>query len=179
MVEKLFPDPFLKYQNWAYLWINSPKFIHLIVCQVEGYPNILKLNCKPLAFTSYKAFLKTKRGMGLVFFPHFLHDFWRKIFFLLYSVIWPNLIWDIEQCVYCNCLLTRLWRHKFWNQPYASDQTVHSTCPKCQDKNLNILKMKRASKMKQKAFTESNKSIVFERRGSDFNITDLYSSRAP
>ena len=25
MVEKLFPDPFLKNQNWAYLWINSPK----------------------------------------------------------------------------------------------------------------------------------------------------------
>ena len=23
--------------------------------------------------------------------------------------------WDIEQYVYCNCLLTRLWRHGFWN----------------------------------------------------------------
>ena len=22
----LFPDPFLKNQNWAYLWINNPKF---------------------------------------------------------------------------------------------------------------------------------------------------------
>ena len=22
--------------------------------------------------------------------------------------------WDIEQYVYCNCLLTRLWRHKLW-----------------------------------------------------------------
>ena len=27
-----------------------------IVCQVEGYQNILKLSCRPLAFTSYKAF---------------------------------------------------------------------------------------------------------------------------
>ena len=26
VVEKLFPDPFLKNQNWAYLWINSLKF---------------------------------------------------------------------------------------------------------------------------------------------------------
>ena len=26
--------------------------------------------------------------------------------------------WDIKQYVYCNCLLTRLWRHKSWNQPY-------------------------------------------------------------
>ena len=24
-----------------------------IVCQVEGYPNILKLSCRPIAFTSY------------------------------------------------------------------------------------------------------------------------------
>ena len=26
VVEKLFPDYFLKNQNWAYLWINSLKF---------------------------------------------------------------------------------------------------------------------------------------------------------
>ena len=26
MVEKLFPDPFLKNQNFTYLWINSLKF---------------------------------------------------------------------------------------------------------------------------------------------------------
>ena len=26
VVEKLFPDPFLKNQNWTYLWMNSLKF---------------------------------------------------------------------------------------------------------------------------------------------------------
>ena len=26
VVEKLFPDPFLRIQNWAYLWVNSLKF---------------------------------------------------------------------------------------------------------------------------------------------------------
>ena len=26
VVEKLFPDPVLVYQNWAYLWVNSLKF---------------------------------------------------------------------------------------------------------------------------------------------------------
>ena len=26
MVEKVFPDPFLKNQNWTYFWINSLKF---------------------------------------------------------------------------------------------------------------------------------------------------------
>ena len=30
VVEKLVPDPFLKTENWAYLWINSLKFY--IVC---------------------------------------------------------------------------------------------------------------------------------------------------
>ena len=56
--------------------------------------------------------------------------------------------WDIEQYVYCNCLLTRLWRHKFWNWPCISNQAVFSIWPKIQDKNLNILRTKRAFKMK-------------------------------
>ena len=62
VVEKLVPDHFLKNQNWAYLWINSLKFwvVYFIVCQTEGYQNILKLNFRPLAFTSYKAFLRIK-----------------------------------------------------------------------------------------------------------------------
>ena len=51
------PDPFLKNQNWAYLWSISVlvkifvQFV-FIVCQVEDYWNILKLSCRPLAFTS-------------------------------------------------------------------------------------------------------------------------------
>ena len=32
-----------------------------IVRQVKGYWNVLKLSCRPLAFTSYKAFLKNKK----------------------------------------------------------------------------------------------------------------------
>ena len=40
-------------------------FIQLVftVCQVEDYRNILKIICRPFTFTSYKAFLKTKRGL--------------------------------------------------------------------------------------------------------------------
>ena len=37
-----------------------------------------------------KLFQKAKRGLDLVFFSHFLIDFWRKIFLLLYSITWPN-----------------------------------------------------------------------------------------
>ena len=38
MVEKLFPDPFLKNQNSACLWINSLTFYRVcfIVCQVRA-----------------------------------------------------------------------------------------------------------------------------------------------
>ena len=53
--------PFSKNSKLAYLCFKSPKFyiqFFFIVCQVEGYQNILKLCCRPLAFTSYKALLK-------------------------------------------------------------------------------------------------------------------------
>ena len=41
-----------------YFWINSLKFYtaFFIACQVEDYKNILQLSCRPLVFTSYKAF---------------------------------------------------------------------------------------------------------------------------
>ena len=103
---ELFPDPFLKTQNCAYLPINS-----LIIS---------KLSCRPLAFTSYEDFLKTRR-LELVSLPHFRHDFQRKIFLLLYSTNWPNfIVWlsllrEILGNMYCNCSLIWLWRHKFLN----------------------------------------------------------------
>ena len=65
-------------------------------------------------------------------------------------------LWDIEQYVLCNSLLTRLWLHKFRNQPYLSNQTVFSVCSKFQDKDLNILRAKRSFKMKKNIF------IIFE-----------------
>ena len=87
---KPFWDPFLKNQNWAYLWISSLKFqFVLIVCQVEGYQNILKLNFRSLAFISYKAFWKSKRKSGTSLF-HFLYDSWIKK--LSWSINWPNFI---------------------------------------------------------------------------------------
>ena len=46
-----------------------------------------------------KLFWKTKRGLELVSLPHFLHNFWRKIFLLLYSINWPNVIvWLLLLC---------------------------------------------------------------------------------
>ena len=54
------------------LWINSLKFYCYF--KVEGYRNILKISCRPLAFT-YKAFFVKKRGLELVSLAHFLHNF--------------------------------------------------------------------------------------------------------
>ena len=39
-----------------------------------------------------KLFQKIKRGLELVSLPHFPHNFWRKIFLLLYSINLPNFI---------------------------------------------------------------------------------------
>ena len=123
-VETLFPDPFLKDQTWVYLWIDSLRFytVSFFVCQVEDYQNILKLSCRPLAFTSYKAFLKNKKRSGTSLPASFsLHGFWRKIFLVLlfyltkFQCLAAFASWDIGQYVYCNSLVTRLWRNKFWN----------------------------------------------------------------
>ena len=69
MVEKLFPDPFLKNLNWAISGSIAQSFMQFvfIVCQVERYRNILKLGCRPLARTSSKAFLKNKKKSGTSF----------------------------------------------------------------------------------------------------------------
>ena len=38
--------------------------VFFLVWKVEGFRNMLKLSCRPLAFTSYKAFLKNKKRSG-------------------------------------------------------------------------------------------------------------------
>ena len=39
-----------------------------------------------------KLFQKIKRDLELFSLSHFLHNFWRKLFLLLYSINWPNFI---------------------------------------------------------------------------------------
>ena len=69
------------------------KYFVFIVWKVVDYRHVLKRGCRPLALNSYKSFLKkTKTGQEVVSLPHFLNDFWRKIFILLYSINWPNFI---------------------------------------------------------------------------------------
>ena len=58
------------------------------------------------------------KDLGIVSPAHCVYDFSTKMFLLLYSINWANLVpftWDIGQFVYYNCLLTRLWCQKFQN----------------------------------------------------------------
>ena len=63
VLEKLFPDPVLKSRNWAYLWANSPKFYTACFHYVPSWrpSKYIERYCRVLAFTSYKAFSKSKK----------------------------------------------------------------------------------------------------------------------
>ena len=60
-----------------------------------------------------KLFYKRKRGLKLIFLPHFLHDFWRKIFSTLSFINLPNSIASLSllleildnTCLGNNCCL--------------------------------------------------------------------------
>ena len=71
------------------------------------------------------------KGLKIVSPPHFVYDFSRKMCLMLYSINCLIILFhcliaftDIGQYGYCNYLLTRLWRHKFWNLPYLSNEAV-------------------------------------------------------
>ena len=61
----LFPDSFskknIKIKHISELVYYSFIQLVFIVCQVGVYQNILKLSCRPLAFTTYNAFLKKQK----------------------------------------------------------------------------------------------------------------------
>ena len=95
------------------------------------------------------------KDLGIISSAYFAYDFSTKMLLMLYSTNWSNFhclvaftSWAIGQYVYCNCLLARLWRHKFQNYDDLSRQAVFIHDQKSQDKNLNILRMKRAFKVK-------------------------------
>ena len=93
MVERLFLDLSLKNQSLACLWINSLKFYTFCFYCLPNwdYLKILKVNRRPLAFTSLKAFLKNKEAWNLSLCLIFCMTVEEK-YFLLHSVDWSNFI---------------------------------------------------------------------------------------
>ena len=112
MVQKLFPDPLLKIQNWVYLWINCLKFYTVCFYYVPSWglskyiETLLQTTCLPYI----KFFKKTKRGLkrGL---PVSLSAWFSKniislvIFYCLvkFYCLVAFTLWDFGQYVYCNC----------------------------------------------------------------------------
>ena len=86
-----------------------------IACQGEDYCSILKLSCRSLAFTSYKAFLKNKKRSETSLPASFSTKTMKKnipIVMFYYVTSCHRLVAftsrDIGHYVYCNCLLTSL-----------------------------------------------------------------------
>ena len=67
--------------------------ICFMVCQVEGYRNLLKLSCRPIAFTSLKASFFKKKRSGTSLPASFPVWFLKKNTSLaIYYINWQNLI---------------------------------------------------------------------------------------
>ena len=137
-VEKLFPEPLLKNQNWAYLWIvwSFIQFVllHSKLRTIKIYWNWAAYH---LSLPHILHFWKTKRRLKLVSLPHFFYDFWRKIFLLSYSIIWPNFIaWLplIHETLSNICIAIVCWPGCDFTK-LETNQVVFSTWPKSQDQN--------------------------------------------
>ena len=124
--EKLFPNPFLNNRNWSYLWINSLKFYAVCFYCMPSWilPNHIETKLQNICF-----YLKKKRSetsLPASFLGWFLKKISSVIFYYLtkFRCLVSFTSWDIDHYVYCNCLLTRLWRHKILKSTYLSNQAV-------------------------------------------------------
>ena len=144
LLEKLVPDLFLKNQNWAYLWINT-EYLHslfLLYVQVEGYQNILKPRCWPFLCHAQ-------------LFPYFLQDFSKKnIFHGPTFIVWLRLRLEIlcNVCIVIICfpvcdVINFENKVSFLIKPLPYITKIVRT-------SFNVLRMKRAFKMKWKSFWE-------------------------
>ena len=121
----------------------------------QVYENILKLSCWPV-FTLCKAFLKNKRRSGTRrSSPHFLLDFWRKVFLTIYFnwlnfIAWLLLLIQImdKMCItIIFCLVCHVISFEI-NFSFLIKLFFEIT--KSQDKNVNISRTKRAFNVKLK-----------------------------
>ena len=94
VVEKLVPGLFIKNHNWADLWTNSLTFYTVCLFYVKLRAlKILWNSCKPLDFTSYKTFFKSKKRSGtsfpcLIFCMIFEEKCFSCHVLLIYQVSW-------------------------------------------------------------------------------------------
>ena len=98
-----------------------------------------------------------EKGLGIVYPRNFVYNFSRKIFLMLYSINWPtslpNYLYNLIYWTVCVLQLQLI----FLIQKFSY----------CKDKILNNLGMKRAFKVKQKAFSNFFKDFQLPQVVSD------------
>ena len=106
---KLFPDPFLKNQNWA-LWINSVKIytVYFYCTSSWGLSKYIKTKMQSNCFYLIKSFFKKQKRSGTSLPDSFSAWFLKKNIYLVIFYYLTNFhclvvftSWDIEQYVYC------------------------------------------------------------------------------
>ena len=81
----------IDYISGSTVW-NVIRFV-LIVYLSRGLPKYIETKVLTTCFYIIKSFFKKiKRELKLVSLPHFLHDFWRKIFLTLHFINLTNFI---------------------------------------------------------------------------------------
>ena len=132
--------------------------------------------------TYWKLFLKTKRGLGLISLPHFLHNFWRKIFLLLYFINWPSFtVWLplLREILVNMCIAIVCWPGCDVMRFAVNFIFLVKLFFLYDQKVLNILRTKKAFKMKQKAFfiifkALSMKQITVFLKGESPTLNNLW-----
>ena len=102
-------------------------------------------------------FYLLENGPRIVSPPHFVYDYRIKVFFMLYYISWPNFI------VWLPLLPEMLGKMSIPVVCFPGSDVINfeinlSTWPESQDKIINILRTKRAFKVKWKSFF-----IIFKR----------------
>ena len=111
-----------------------------------------------------------KKSLGIVFPPHFVYNFFRKLFLMLYSInsqnfiVWFSLLLEIffSMCIAIVCLQVATWE-----LTSSFQWSRFSTWRKSQEKIVNILRTKRAFNVKTGIFHH------FLRAFSCQNVSDL------
>ena len=102
--------------------------------------------------------MKNKRDLGLVTPPHFVHDFSREVFLMLYSNNWLNFFLCLP-LFHCNDLLSGLWDRKFWNfliKPLINQEV--------KTKILISQEQKKVFKIKQNNFSSTSIFIIPQKK---------------
>ena len=122
------PRPFFKKSKFSISLDQQSEVLHslfLSYVQVEKYQNILELKCWPLAFTSYKAFLKKILSLPILCMM-FKGKYFSRYILLTDQISFSDCLhlfryWPIY-ALYYNCLFLSLWRLSIlkWNLAFLS-----------------------------------------------------------